>query len=71
MNRIVAIYYPYCIHCKRPLLPNTLVWCIDKPVLGIVHYYCAPFYNYDGGYPHALPFQDYEKNSRPNNNNKQ
>lgn len=62
-NRHPVVYNPFCLHCKKSFYPETLVWSIGSPYHMIIHKECAPYFQYEDGYPHALPFQQYDKKS--------
>lgn len=63
-----VVFNHSCMHCTRPLNPNSLVWSVGAPFHMIIHKECAPYFNYDNGYPHPQPFQHYDRKSNHNYN---
>lgn len=45
-------------------MPGTLCWAVGKPYHILLHEHCAPYFDYQRGYPHNQPYQYYVEKSR-------
>lgn len=59
-----VVYKTHCMHCNKPLVPDTLIWAVAFPNHCLLHENCAAFFAYSNGWPHAQPYEQYFKNSR-------
>jgi len=48
-----------CIVCEEEIPIETLVYAVGPPYFCLIHELCLPFFDYDGGYPHAFSYQQY------------
>lgn len=53
-----------CLVCRAPILGEEWVLALPAPYHCLVHKDCAPFFNYNGMWPHPYPAQAYIKAAR-------
>lgn len=53
----ITVLQNSCIVCKKPCYANFLA--LGEPYMAVVHRACAPFFSYDGEYPHEHPIAAY------------
>jgi hypothetical protein len=56
-----VVHDAVCAHCKTNLGKERLVFCVGEPFHCIMHKECAPFFDYDTGWPHKKPMSAYKK----------
>jgi hypothetical protein len=50
-----------CVHCKKTITPEEgAFFCLGEPYYGVVHRKCAPFFQFNGLWPHAFPSVVYQ-----------
>ena len=64
LPKTVVLFDPVCKHCQQHLMPGTLCWAVGKPYHILLHENCAPYFDYQRGYPHNQPYQYYVEKSR-------
>ena len=52
-----------CLQCGQEVDGYSVA--LPAPYFGMLHYRCAPFFGYDGQYPHPNPVVAYHQNSKP------
>ena len=49
-----------CIRCKLQVTPSDgMFMALGAPYHGVLHRWCAPFYVFNGAWPHPMPAQCY------------
>lgn len=56
---VIHVMNNTCLVCDKPCKTNFIA--LGAPYLGCCHYKCAPFFNFNGDYPHQLPVSEYKK----------
>jgi hypothetical protein len=64
LQKQTVIFDPVCHHCHQHFIPGTLCWAVGQPYHILLHGNCAPYYDYNKGYPHKEPYQYYLEKSR-------
>jgi hypothetical protein len=50
-----------CIKCKEEFRGCDMVWALGSPYYCLVHRHCLHTFDFNKGYPHPYPQQDYFK----------
>jgi hypothetical protein len=63
-NNLIAVYLSAmeakCIHCKKFVSTDDGAFLVlGPPYHGCIHRWCAPYYKYNGEWPHAMPMVFY------------
>lgn len=53
----ITVLHNECLVCHKPCTVNFLA--LGEPYMAAVHRSCAPFFDYDGHYPHPYPVSAY------------
>lgn len=56
-----AVFSSRCLYCKRKQGDGEVMFALPDPYNGLLHQKCAPFYSYDGNWPHEFPLVSYFK----------
>jgi hypothetical protein len=55
-----------CVQCKKSILPEDGVFMVlASPYHACLHRWCAPFFSFDGVWPHSMPFVFYTHTGNP------
>lgn len=57
---IPVVFKSTCMHCQKQFLDESLIVSVGHPYEMLIHYECAPFFNYRG-WPHSKSRQYYIK----------
>ncbi len=57
-----------CIQCKKPVnVDDKIFTVLGTPYFGCLHKWCAPYFNYNGEWPHELPIAFYQQKKSASN----
>lgn len=67
---LIPIMESNCVYCRRDVRrEDGLFYALSKPYYGILHRWCAPYFSWNGQWPHSNPVVYYNTvGSEPNNN---
>ena len=70
-GNVVALYVTVmetrCIHCQREInIEDGMFMCLSSPYCGCLHMQCAPYFSFNGSWPHANPATFYNVNKTVN-----
>jgi hypothetical protein len=63
--RVTPVMSVLCIHCRRKISGRDgMFYFLGDPYFALIHKECAPYFNYNGLWPHSQPIGFYVNKSK-------
>ena len=69
-GNVMAIYImameARCVYCRREIaIKDGAFVCLGHPYMACLHRECAPFFPFNGAWPHEMPAANYTSYAKP------